>query len=296
MLNILVDYAVPGCVFLLMLIAGTDVIISDFSRVSKNSRAVVLGSAGQLLTLPGIALLVQSIATPAPSVALGILLLSLCPSGGISNYYAYLARANVLLSATITATGTALSLLTIPLWLKFLPALPSVAAHFPGVPSKIVLAQLFALMIVPMAIGIFLRHRFAASIQAVAKLLRFISLGIILIVLALGITSVFDRLSLLLLDIFKSAFLFIVFAMILGWCLSYGLSARDRPVLVIESAVRNVGVALIMGSSLLSKDDFGIFASFIAGYFMVEIAIMLIYARYKANETPDFPAEGSPTK
>jgi predicted Na+-dependent transporter len=52
MLQVLTDYGVPGCVFLLMLVAGTDVRLADFTRLRENTRAVVAGSAGQLLALP----------------------------------------------------------------------------------------------------------------------------------------------------------------------------------------------------------------------------------------------------
>lgn len=282
MLDILIDYIVPACVFMLMFISGTEIAFRDFVEIPRNFRAVVAGSAGVLLLLPLVALAVQAIAAPPPAVALGIMLLSLCPSGGISNYYCYLARSNVLLSAIIAAVGTALSLFTIPIWLQVLPALPSLDT-FPQVPARIILLQLFVLMIVPMAIGILLRHRFAAKLQAIAAKLRWISFVIVLIVLALAIHDVFDKLSLLLTDILKSATLFIFLAMLLGWCLGYGLPNRDRSVITIESGVRNIGVALIVGSAMLSREGLGIFASFLTGYFIVEIVIMMGYARFQSS-------------
>lgn len=209
------------------------------------------------------------------------MLLSLCPNGGISNYYCYLARCNVLLSATITAVGTAFSLLTIPLWLQLLPSFPS-AADFGAVPAKTILAQLIALMVVPMAIGMVLRYVFAAQVRTTAKPLRLSSFLVVALILASAIGSVADQLSGLFVSIIASATFFILCAMLLGWVMGYGLGAGDRPVLVIEGGVRNVGVALIVGGSVLSREGFGVFASFLTGYFIVEIAIMLIYARYQA--------------
>jgi bile acid:Na+ symporter, BASS family len=47
-------------------------------------------------------------------VATAILLIALCSGGPISNNYCYLARCNVSLSATITAVGTVLCLVSIP--------------------------------------------------------------------------------------------------------------------------------------------------------------------------------------
>jgi hypothetical protein len=52
---------------------------------------------------------------------------------------------------------------------------------------------------------------------------------------------------------------------------------------VIESGVRNIGVALIIGRSILSSESFGMFASFLTGYFIVEVIIMMAYARYQSR-------------
>ena len=68
-------------------------------------------------------------------------------------------------------------------------------------------------------------------------------------------------------------------AVLLGRLLAYGLSPTDAPVLVIESAVRNVGIATILGRLLFSPEDFGTFAGFLTGYFIIEILIMLPYAQ-----------------
>jgi hypothetical protein len=69
--------------------------------------------------------------------------------------------------------------------------------------------------------------------------------------------------------------------MLLGWLLGYGLAERDRAVLVIEAGVRNVGVALLLGAAMLTPEAFGILAGFITGYFLVEVVIMLAYARHQ---------------
>lgn len=282
MLEILTDYAVPSGVFLLMLVAGTEVRLTDFLRLRSATRTVLAGSLGQLVALPPLVLLIHIIASTPPSIALGMLLLALCPGGGISNYYCYLARCNVLLSATITAVGTLLALITIPLWLALLPALSNAAIAFAEVPAVTVLAQLVMLMVLPMGFGILVRWAFPDEIEKLGKPLRSVSIGIVTVILGAVVMTVAGELSGLLVDITVSATLFVVGAMLVGWGLGFGLSERDRAVLVMEAGVRNIGVALILGRATLSQDAFGVFVTFLAGYFTIEIAIMLIYARYKA--------------
>jgi predicted Na+-dependent transporter len=103
------------------------------------------------------------------------------------------------------------------------------------------------------------------------------------------VATVADDLSALLVDIDVSATLFVLCAMLVGWALGTGLSEPDRAVLVIEAGVRNIGVALILGGAILSKEGFAIFATFLTGYFVIEIAIMLIYARRKAADHAAVP-------
>lgn len=285
MFRLLVDYGVPANVFLLMLIAGTEIGKADFTNLRRQPLAVLLGSAGQLLLLPPLALLILATTSPLPSIAVGILLLALSPGGGISNYYCYLASCNVLLSATITAASTVLSLFTIPLWLSVLPALPIVGHQLPAVPVTVIMMQLLVLMIVPLTIGLVLRHVWPESIKRAGRPLRWLSLFCLALVLGLSVWSVRETLLNLGGKIVISSAIFILAAMVVGWLLGLGLSKRDRAVLTIESGVRNVGIALSLGGILLPSQDFGIFASFIAGYFAVEAVIMVTYARLLARGT-----------
>lgn len=282
MLPFLVDNAVPACLFLLMLVAGTEISRGDFLNLSHNVRAVLLGSAGQLLALPPIALAIVVVASPPPAVAAGLMLLSLSPNGGISNSYCYLARCNVLLSATITAVGTALCLFTIPVWLELLPDAREFNLHLLHVPSQTAVTQLLVLMVVPMGIGVLVRHAYPQKTARAAKPLRWLSIGFVAIILALSVATVGADLSELMFSIVVNAALFIVAAMAVGWLLGHGLNDRDRPVLVIEAGVRNVGVALLLGRTV-APENFSTVASFITGYFIVEAVIMLSYACYQAR-------------
>ncbi len=55
---------------------------------------------------------------------------------------------------------------------------------------------------------------------------------------------------------------------------------------MIESAVRNVGIATILGRMLFNAEDFGTFAGFLTGYFIIEILIMLPYAQIIRSRLP----------
>ena len=283
MLQLLVNLGVPTSVFVLMLVAGTQVRLTDFAVLRQRPIAVLLGSAGQLLILPVLGILIVTILSPSPAIAAGILLLTLCPGGGISNYYCYLARIDVLLSATVTSLGTMLSLLTIPLWLWALTTLPIASNELPAVPVASIVGQLLLFMILPLGLGMALRHGAPGWIERNRSQLRVTSLAIISILLVLVAWTIRTDLASWAAEILVAATIFVVAAMTLGWIVGLFLEPDARPVLVVESGVRNIAVALILGTALLPRESFSVLATFFTGYFIVEVAIMLTYARWQVR-------------
>ncbi|MCL4809899.1 MAG: bile acid:sodium symporter family protein, partial [Thermoanaerobaculia bacterium] len=92
------DVAIPACAVLLMTVVGLDVSRAELRRVLSRPRLLVAGLVGPLVLLPPIALFVLRL-VPVPSeIAAGMLLLAVCPGGGISNVYSDLARAATALS------------------------------------------------------------------------------------------------------------------------------------------------------------------------------------------------------
>ncbi|MFM7085146.1 MAG: hypothetical protein ACKOW3_09135 [Hyphomicrobium sp.] len=67
--------------------------------------------------------------------------------------------------------------------------------------------------------------------------------------------------------------------MFLAYVLTTRIPTDLQPVLIIESAVRNVGIALIIGETLFPSEIVAVLTSFLIGYFVIEIAVMLTYAR-----------------
>ncbi len=282
MLQFLVDYAIPANLLILMFIAGTEITIADFRALRRDPSPVLIGALGQLALLPFIALAIINAIELHPVIASGVLILSLCPGGGISNTYAYLARCNVLLSAMIASIGTVVSLATIPLWLSVLPSMPGVH-DLHSVPASTMLSQLLAFMVLPLGLGILARYRSASFIERVAPSLRRVSTVLIVTILVAALTTVGPRLADFATEIAAASVLFILSAMLLGSILGLRMNHRDAPVLIIESGVRNVGVALVLSSAILTDQDFALFASFVTGYFVVEILIMLTYAKFLAS-------------
>ena len=99
---------------------GAQSSLEDFAGILKNPRGVLVGVISHYVIMP---LVVYGLATWLPfppAVATGIVLVGCCPSGLASNVMAFIARANVPLSVTVTAFSTLLSPFVTPALLKLL--------------------------------------------------------------------------------------------------------------------------------------------------------------------------------
>jgi len=113
-MEILVDIAIPVVVIMMMFVVGMELSLEDFRRVHGYPKPVLVGTAGQLIILPLIAVLLTLVLDPPRHIVAGMVLVAACPAGAISNFYVYLARANVALSVTLTAVTTILAFVTLP--------------------------------------------------------------------------------------------------------------------------------------------------------------------------------------
>jgi BASS family bile acid:Na+ symporter len=97
---------------------GTQMSLHDFAGLVRAPRGVIVGTLSHFIVMPltGFAL-ARAFHFPA-EVAAGIVLIGSCSSGLASNVMAYLARANLALSVTITAMTTLMAPVATPLLMK----------------------------------------------------------------------------------------------------------------------------------------------------------------------------------
>ncbi|MDK3017211.1 bile acid:sodium symporter family protein [Pseudodonghicola flavimaris] len=88
---------------------------SDFDRLRRAPKPLIVGLMSQFLVLPvltyGLVLAMQ----PRPSIALGLILVAACPGGNISNFITHRAGGNTALSVSMTACATVLAIVLTPL-------------------------------------------------------------------------------------------------------------------------------------------------------------------------------------
>jgi len=99
---------------------GTQMSLSDFAGVAKSPKPVAIGLVCQFTIMPLVGYgLAIAFKLPA-EIAAGMVLIGSCSSGLSSNVMAYIGRANLALSITLTAIATLLAPIVTPFWMKLL--------------------------------------------------------------------------------------------------------------------------------------------------------------------------------
>jgi BASS family bile acid:Na+ symporter len=170
------DVGIPVVAFLIMTIVGLDLTRADFERVRRRPRVLVAGLLGPLLLLPPIALAVVALAVvalvPMPEeIRAGLLLLAVCPVGGISNTYNYLARASTALSMTLTAGSCLLAVVTMPLLAHLFEAALGRPFGYRA-PAGPLAVQVLGMLVLPVAVSA-TTYFFTESVPILAAVMLF---------------------------------------------------------------------------------------------------------------------------
>jgi BASS family bile acid:Na+ symporter len=160
---------------------GTQMSLRDFAGVAKNPRGVLVGIVCHFSVMPLVGLALTRIFSFPPEIAAGIILIGSCSSGLASNVMAYLARANLVLSVTVTAVTTMVAPFLTPLWMKLL------AGRLVAVSFFNMMMEIIEIVIVPIGAALlhdYLKH---ASPPGRRRVLGAAGLsGVWLVFLALG--------------------------------------------------------------------------------------------------------------
>ena len=267
------DAGVPAVTFLIMAIVGLDLTRADFERVRSRPRVLAAGLLGPLVLLPPVAFAVLSIVPMPDETRAGLLLLAVCPVGGISNTYNYLARASTALSVTLTALSCLLAVVTMPLLTRVFEAVQGRPFGFRA-PAGPLAAQILLMLVLPVAAGMTIRARapeFALRHERAFRLAASLSIALLI-----GFVVWTERVRFVanFAASAAAAVIFVVLAMAAGGVAAFasGADRRERFTLSVEFATRNTAIAAAVAITLLGDTRFAVFAT---TYFVTEAVPIL---------------------
>jgi bile acid:Na+ symporter, BASS family len=186
-----------------------------------------------------------------PELAVGLVLLGASPGGMMANMLTHLSRGDTALSVTMTAISSVGAMITVPLFLS-LASDRFGAAGIGDVSMLGVVLRVFAITIVPVAIGMELRRRQPERMRAVYPRVRRISLSLFAIVVIGAIASEHDTVAENLAAVAGAALAFNLAAMTISFGISKlaRLDDRQSTAIALELGIHNSALAIAIGASL----------------------------------------------
>ncbi len=254
-MNIFTAYLLPLIVALIMLAMGLALSLRDFTVLVREPKAFAVGFFCQLVILPLLGFMVANLTGMPPELAVGLMIVSACPGGPMSNLLTHLAHGDTALSISLTACVSGISILTLPLITGF--ALDHfMAAEAPALPVAGTITGLSIMTLLPVSIGMLIKWRmpyFAQKAEPVAR--RAAAVTFVLFIVAAVIME-WEMVRLHALHIAPSVLMLNLAAMIVAWLIAQVLGVRaDRVVaLTLECGIQNGSLAMFVAASLLHNE------------------------------------------
>ncbi len=242
-LNIILGFVMFG--------VALDMKVADFRNVLRTPKPMLIGLLGQFLLLPAATCGLVYLLNPAPSIALGMILIAACPGGNISNFLVHLSRGNTALSVSMTAVSTMAAVVLTPLnfafWGSMYAPTRSLMRDFNLDPIEMLLA-VFLLLGLPMLIGLFISQRFPAVAHKLKRPLHYLSMAFFGVFVIGALAANFQHFLHYVGYVVFFVFLQNAAALASGYFAAYfsRLPEVDRRAVSIEVGIQNSGLGLTL--------------------------------------------------
>ncbi len=225
---------------------GTAMSIKDFAGVVKMPKGVILGMFFQFTIMPFVGFGLAKMLGVSPEIAAGIILIGASPSGLASNVMAYLAKANLALSVTLTAFATLLAPFITPNMMAWL------GGEFVQVDVLGMMWSMVKIVVIPVAAGLIFNYFFHGKLKWLDDAMPIISMFGIAYIITIITAAGRDELLNVGLTLIVAGF----FHNISGYFLGYWgarltkMSERDCRTIALEVGMQNGGLASALANEM----------------------------------------------
>jgi bile acid:Na+ symporter, BASS family len=236
---------------LIMFGVALDVRLPELREVVRQPLAPAVGLLTQFLVLPAATFALTRVLDPAPSIALGMILVGCCPGGNVSNVITQLARGNTGLSIGMTGVSTLAAAVMTPLnfafWGSRHPDTDAILRTV-VVDGRELAVTIGLLLVLPVALGVTLRATRPALATRVHRPMRVVSLVFFAAFLAIAFSNNAEHLGVLLGGIAVAVALQNALALGSGYLAAAAvrLPEFDRRAVAIEVGIQNSALALVL--------------------------------------------------
>lgn len=250
----LISVFLPIALAIIMFSLGLGLTVDDFKRVARQPKAFAVGALSQMAILPIVAYALAVGFGLPPELAVGLMILSLCPGGVTSNILTKLGRGDLALSISLTGVISLTSVLTVPVLTRFF------AEHFLGLEAPVINVgalgiSMFIITVAPVVVGMLVR-RFATSLAlAIENAVSMLALVLFVVVVVGAIAANWRVLvdNIAVLGPSVVALNVVLLAIGLGLGRLFSLDARESTAIAIETGIQNATLGITVGTLIVES-------------------------------------------
>ena len=259
--TIITQIFLPISLAIIMFGMGLTLVISDFTRLFTYPKEIFIGLFNQLVFLPLIGFLIIILFDLDSTMAIGIMILSLCPGGPTSNLITQVSRGNIGLSVTLTALASLITVFTIPIILsesiEYFSGETDVIIELPIVQTMI---QILVITVIPVSIGMVIRKKNEDFALRMERPMRIASTVLFIIIFLLVMIANKDLIVQAMKEVGLATLLLNLFTMALGYMTAklFGVKGKSQISITIESGIQNGTLAFVIATTILNNVEMGL--------------------------------------
>lgn len=244
----------PLALAIIMFGLGLSLKAGDFKRIFLYPKAIIIGSFTQLVLLPVLGFTIAALLLKSsPELAIGLIILAMCPGGPTSNLLTHLANGDTALCISLTAISSIVKIFTIPIMVNI------AIMHYMGVASEFHLDVLSSILkivtitIVPAALGMLVKAWAPAFAQKAQKPVKVMSAVFLVLVILAAIYQERNTIVRSMVIAGPAALLLNISGMLLGYYIPrlFNLPWAQQITISIETSIQNGTLAIAIASSPL---------------------------------------------
>lgn len=244
----------PLSLAIIMFGFGLTLTPADFKRIAQYPKSVFLGLFCQMVLLPILAYVVCRGFNLSPEISIGVMILAASPGGITANLFSHLAHGDIALNLTLTAINSVLAAFSLPLLVNlaykiFAGQEQNIGLQF----SKTI--EVFAIVLIPVAIGMFVKNKKPTFSQKMDKPVRIFSMLVLLIIVVGAVAKEKEQLSSSFAQIGIAMLVFNLGSMLIGYLIPriLKLSNREATAISMEVGIHNSTLAIYVAVALLGS-------------------------------------------
>jgi BASS family bile acid:Na+ symporter len=218
---------------------GTAMSARDFVGVVTAPKAVLIGLGLQFTIMPFVGAALAASFDFGPEIAAGIILIGAAPSGLASNVMAYIAKANLALSVTLTTVATLLAPFITPFYMQWL------ADQYIPIDTWGMMWSIIEITILPIVAGLVFNHFLHGKTDWLDRLMPKVSMAGIALILMIMTAGGRDNLLEIGLFLIVVALIHNMAGYVLGYwsCRALKMDERSCRTIAFEVGLQNAGLA-----------------------------------------------------